>query len=34
MSLDVSRLQSPDGEFEILTKIGEGNYGAVYKVNQ
>ncbi len=23
----------PSGEFEMLAKLGEGNYGAVYKVS-
>ena len=31
-NLDVSTLKSPDGDYELVAKLGEGNYGAVYKV--
>ena len=30
--MKLSSLKSPDGEFELHVKIGEGNYGSVYKV--
>ena len=32
MTFNFRALKSPDSEFELVSKLGEGNYGAVYKV--